>query len=183
MIHPLSLVGWSVLIEQIQLLFKTFKNINPKYRFRQTDITTMKLSNPFKSNHSGTILVTGGDGVVSHRVAVKLLESGYPSVRLGLVEPQKATNVPKGAAVVEFDWDREETYAAALKDVTSVFISIPHHDTWQHNFALFLELARSAGVKHFVSYPIHVCNEYVMTRYVQHASHGLSHKISLLSGI
>lgn len=114
----------------------------------------MKLPNPFKSNHSGTILVTGGDGVVAHRVAVKLLESGYPSVRLGLLEPQKATNVPKGAALVEFDWDREETYAAALKNVSSVFIAIPHHDTWQHNFASFLELARSSGVKHFVSCPI-----------------------------
>ena len=101
----------------------------------------------------GTILVTGATGVVSYRVAAKLLATGYPSVRIGVPDVHafhSELGEARDAELVEFNWDREETYAGALKGVTSVFISFPHHESWEHNFSTFLALAQQAGVNHFV---------------------------------
>jgi uncharacterized protein YbjT (DUF2867 family) len=123
----------------------------------------MKLTSAFKSFGSsvpkvdqrmkGTILVTGATGVVAYRVAAKLLATGYPSVRIGVPDVAAFQSVlaeARDAELVEFDWDREETYANALKGATSVFIAFPHHEHWEHNFYAFLALAQQAGVNHFV---------------------------------
>jgi uncharacterized protein YbjT (DUF2867 family) len=123
----------------------------------------MKLTSAFKSFGSsvpkvdqhmkGPILVTSATGVVAYRVSAKLLAAGYPAVRIGVpdvVAFQSVLAEARNAELVEFDWDREETYANALKGVTSVFFAFPHHERWEHNFSTFLALAQQAGVNHFV---------------------------------
>ena len=108
------------------------------------------LSLPLFDKGAGTILVTEGNGVVSYRVAAKLMAAGYPTVRIG-VPTDPSTSVEKlrelGAEVVAFDWDKEETFNDALKGVKSVFIAMPHHKNWEAMFTAFLTKAKAAGVK------------------------------------
>lgn len=100
---------------------------------------------------SGLIFVTGGTGVMGHRVAQRLLNAGFPSVRLGTHHTGALTEMEKlGAEVVDFAWDREETYANALKGVKSVLCTVPYIQGWDKHFPKFLEACKEAGVKHFV---------------------------------
>jgi NAD(P)H dehydrogenase (quinone) len=100
---------------------------------------------------SGKIFVTGGTGVVGHRVAARLLNAGYPSVRLGTKNPESLADMNKlGAEIADFSWDREETYEKALKDVRSVLCTIPYTKMWYKHFPVFLEACKAAGVKHIV---------------------------------
>jgi len=99
----------------------------------------------------GVIFVTGGSGVVGHRVASSLLTAGYSSVRVGSQHAENVKDLKKlGAQVVDFCWEREETYAPALTGVKSVLCSIPYTAKWQTHFAAFLEACSMAGVKHFI---------------------------------
>jgi NADP-dependent 3-hydroxy acid dehydrogenase YdfG len=62
----------------------------------------------------GKIFVTGGSGVIGHRVAARMLHAGYPQVRLGTSRIDSLKNMKeKGAEIVVFSWDNEETYARA----------------------------------------------------------------------
>lgn len=99
----------------------------------------------------GPILVTGANGVVSYRVAARLLAAKFPSVRVGApqLDPvQKLADA--GAEAVIFDWNNVETYDKALEGVKSVFISLPHLDNWEQNFQTFMDKAKAAGVQNFV---------------------------------
>lgn len=107
------------------------------------------LSNIYPS--SGLIFITGGTGVIGHRVAKRLLDSGYSHVRLGTKSPQKLDEMNKpGAEFVNFAWDEEETYKEALKGVQSVLCTIPYIDGWEYHFRAFFNACKEAGVKHFV---------------------------------
>jgi uncharacterized protein YbjT (DUF2867 family) len=100
---------------------------------------------------SGKIFVTGGSGVIGHRVATRLLATGYAQVRLGTgVAGSLDTMRAEGAEIVDFSWNREETFATALKDVKTVFITIPHEKNWHKYFSAFLQACKKAKVKHFV---------------------------------
>jgi NAD(P)H dehydrogenase (quinone) len=100
---------------------------------------------------SGLIFVTGGTGVVGHRVVTRLLRAGYPTVRVGVHSIEAGEAMSKlGAEVADFAWDREETYAKALKGVKSILVTVPYTKDWKIHFPAFLVACETAGVRHFV---------------------------------
>jgi NAD(P)H dehydrogenase (quinone) len=103
------------------------------------------------SREPGKIFISGGSGVIGHRVATSLLETGYAKVRLGTGITGSLDEFDMtGAEVVDFSWNREETYENALEDVKTVFITIPHEKNWHKHFSAFLKACKKARVKHFV---------------------------------
>lgn len=65
---------------------------------------------------AGKIFVTGGSGVVGHRVGMRFLKDGYADIRIGSNRPDALDEMKTlGADVVDFAWDREDTYAPALE--------------------------------------------------------------------
>ena len=64
-----------------------------------------------QSGHNGLTLVIGGTGKSGHRVAKRLMEMGR-EVRIG-----------SRSSVPSFDWDREESWSAALDGVTNLYIT------------------------------------------------------------
>jgi NAD(P)H dehydrogenase (quinone) len=99
----------------------------------------------------GRIFVTGGSGVIGHRVATRLLSTGYAQVRLGTGVAGSLNGMrSEGAEIVDFSWNREATYANALKGVKTVFITIPHEKNWHKHFAAFIQACNKARVKHYV---------------------------------
>lgn len=100
---------------------------------------------------SGKIFLTGGSGVIGHRVALRLLQAGYPEVRIGSFRPDSLEELNKlGAEIADFAWDKEETYEKALKGVKSVLCTVAYQKDWQVHFPIFLEACKKAGVRHFV---------------------------------
>jgi len=100
---------------------------------------------------SGLIFVTGGSGVIGHRVATRLLRAGYPMVRLGAHKPNTLEDMNKmGAEIADFSWTREDTYEKALTGVKSVLLTIAYTKDWKDHFPAFLEACKKAGVKHLV---------------------------------
>lgn len=100
---------------------------------------------------SGKIFVTGGSGVIGHRVALRLLRAGYPEVRLGSHRPDALEEMNQmGAEIADFAWDKEETYEKALKGVKSVLCTVTYQKDWQVHFPVFLKACSKAGVRHFV---------------------------------
>lgn len=100
---------------------------------------------------SGKIFLTGGSGVIGHRVALQLLRAGYPEVRIGSLRPDSLEELNKmGAEIADFAWEKEETYEKALKGVKSVLCTVAYQKDWQAHFPVFLEACKKAGVRHFV---------------------------------
>jgi uncharacterized protein YbjT (DUF2867 family) len=100
---------------------------------------------------SGKIFVTGGSGPVGHRVALRLLNAGYPTVRVGVPHVDAAEGLNKlGAETADFDWQNDATYAHALDGVRSVMCTAPYVEKWAERFPNFLEACKKAGVKHIV---------------------------------
>lgn len=99
----------------------------------------------------GLIFVTGGTGVIGHRVALKLLDAGYEHIRLGTAHADKLADMSKrGAQIADFSWSHEETYEKALEGVKSVLCTIPYTKDWDKHFPAFLDACKEAGVKHFI---------------------------------
>lgn len=100
---------------------------------------------------SGKIFITDGLGVVGHRVALKLLNAGYPTVRLGATNPVSMSFASElGAEICDFNWSDESTYLKALDGVKSVLITIPYTADWDRHFSTFIVACKHAGVKHIV---------------------------------
>jgi NAD(P)H dehydrogenase (quinone) len=100
---------------------------------------------------SGKIFLTGGSGVIGHRVALRLLRAGYADVRIGALRPESLEELNKmGAEIADFAWDKEETYEKALKGVKSVLCTTAYQKDWQAHFPVFLAACKKAGVRHFV---------------------------------
>jgi uncharacterized protein YbjT (DUF2867 family) len=100
---------------------------------------------------SGKIFITDGAGVVGHRVALKLLNAGYPTVRLGATNPVSMSFASElGAEICDFNWSDESTYLKSLDGVKSVLITIPYTADWDRHFATFIVACKHAGVKHIV---------------------------------
>lgn len=100
---------------------------------------------------SGKIFVTGGSGPVGHRVALRLLNAGYPSVRVGVPRADAAEGLNQlGAETADFDWQNDATYAHALAGIKSVVCTAPYVQNWAERFPAFLEACKKAGVKHIV---------------------------------
>lgn len=100
---------------------------------------------------SGTIFLTGAKGVIEYRVAKRLLDAGYPQVRIGCKNTDDVEDLKKqGAEIVEFQWDREDTYEKALDGVTSVLCTTPYIKGWLTQFPEFLEVCDRQGIKNFI---------------------------------
>jgi uncharacterized protein YbjT (DUF2867 family) len=99
----------------------------------------------------GLIFITGGPGVIGHRVAVRLLNAGYTKIRLGVHDVSTVEDLNKlGAEVADFNWDLESTYDSALKGVKSVLCAPPYEKRWEDKFPAFVAACDRAYVKHFV---------------------------------
>ena len=88
-----------------------------------------------------------------YRVASRLLNSGYPSLRLGFRHPDDecAEELSKvGAEIADFYWRDETTYAKALDGVKIVFCVTPYIEGWAQSFPAFLHACEDAGVQYFV---------------------------------
>jgi len=103
---------------------------------------------------TGKIFVTGGRSVLGYRVALRLLQAGSPSVRVGFrhSDDECAQGLSKqGAEVVDFCWNDESTFSEALKGVKIVFSeSTPNIEKWSTAFPTFLRACEEADVKYFV---------------------------------
>jgi uncharacterized protein YbjT (DUF2867 family) len=108
----------------------------------------------FKSLNStaDTIFITA-NGVIGHRVAVRLLKAGY-KVRVGVPDPNTANDLKTlGAEVIPFKWEEETNYKEALLSVKTVFFVIDPllHEGWADHFPKFFEACKaSPTVNHIV---------------------------------
>jgi len=104
----------------------------------------------------GTIFVTGCNGVITKRVATRLLDAEYPLVRLGTHFNDKSEMAvaeefnKKGAQLADFSFDRTDTFGKALQGVHTVFCTTPHTEDFVEQFESFLEACKVADVKHIV---------------------------------
>lgn len=111
---------------------------------------------PWFDSGADTVLVTDALGVIGHRVACKLLEAGFPKVRVGVKDVALAQHFEeKGAEVVRFDFDKPETYKAAMRKVTYIYLAIPDHENWESNFDRFLKVMATENIKHIVKMSIY----------------------------
>lgn len=109
-----------------------------------------KLKVALNQGNDGPVLVTCADGVVAHRVALRL-RMVYTNVRAGVKDLKSVPALSNaGAQVVHFDWEDQSTYKPALKNVSRVFIAMPHTKDWENQFKTFLKIAKDLGVSHFV---------------------------------
>lgn len=102
-----------------------------------------------------TFLVTGATGLVGGELVRVLLRDGQ-AVRAGVRDKEgrnqkdAAELAQRGAEVVELDYARPETFAAALRGVSAVFyLNIPFSDAPGHEPELFAAM-KEAGVKRVV---------------------------------
>ena len=94
-----------------------------------------------------TILVTGATGTIGRHVVGALLDAGA-SVRAAVRVPERATELrDSGAELVEFDYDRPETFAAAFDGVERAFILTPFVANFVDPVRAAVDSARSAGVR------------------------------------
>ena len=102
---------------------------------------------------TGKLFITGGKGIIGYRVALRLLNAGSPSVRIGVRHPEDESAQElskKGAEIADFEWCDEATYASALEGVKIVFCVTPYIENWAEKFPAFLAACDKAGVKYFV---------------------------------
>ena len=126
------------------------------------DDTTMTTTTTSASTNSFGDSVTSGTGVIGFRVAISLLEAGHKDVRVGVWKGDRDDNPAsfgeqcakileeKGAEVVEFDWADQSQFDSVLKDVKTVFCSLPHIKGWADAFPAFLRVCKAKKVEHFV---------------------------------
>jgi NAD(P)H dehydrogenase (quinone) len=106
---------------------------------------------PNLDREPGKIFITGGSGAIGNRIANKLIDTGYVRVRVGTAIKNSLTDMSeRGAEVVDFSWNREETYANALIGIKSIIITIPYEKNWHKHFSVFLNACKKANVKHYV---------------------------------
>jgi NAD(P)H dehydrogenase (quinone) len=111
---------------------------------------------PDTDNHDrggvGTVFITNASGEIGHRIVTQLLKTEYMQVRIGTAIVKKLMDhmVRKGAEIVDFSWDRHETFANALCGIETVIINIPFDRHWDKHFHAFLQACKDANVKHYV---------------------------------
>jgi uncharacterized protein YbjT (DUF2867 family) len=100
---------------------------------------------------SKQILVIGATGRVGSEL-VKLLVAEGESVRAATRNPvTNASRFYDAVNVVEFDYDRPETFAPALIDVEKIFLSVRPGDNHSDTVSMpLIDLAKHMNVKHIV---------------------------------
>ena len=101
---------------------------------------------------SHKILIIGATGRVGVEL-VRLLTQKGESVRAATRSPSTASaRLPPFAEAVEFDFDRPETFAPALKGVTKVFLVARPGDNHADKVAMpFIDMAKKEGVRLIVN--------------------------------
>jgi uncharacterized protein YbjT (DUF2867 family) len=98
-----------------------------------------------------TILVTGATGTTGSEVVQQLAQLAGVEVRAGVREPSSAASLKSArVAPVEFDYERLDVMASALRGVEGVFLLTPFVPNQVEITARFIGLAKTAGVKHVV---------------------------------
>ena len=78
---------------------------------------------------ASTILVTGATGTIGSEVVKALASKPGVTVRIGVRSAAKAEKLKAGNVVpVDFEFDKPETIAAAVKGVDRVFLLTPFTD-------------------------------------------------------
>ena len=100
---------------------------------------------------ASTILVTGATGTIGSEVVKALAGKPGVTVRIGVRSAAKAEKLAAENVVpVDFDYEKPETIAAAVKGADRVFLLTPFSaDQVEHGRAV-IEAAKAAGVKHIV---------------------------------
>jgi uncharacterized protein YbjT (DUF2867 family) len=101
---------------------------------------------------SQRILIIGATGRVGVELVRLLTEKGE-AVRAATRSPSTASaRLPYFAEAVEFDFDRPETFAPALKGVAKVFLMARPGDNHADNVAMpFIDMAKKEGVRLIVN--------------------------------
>mmetsp|Transcript_7747 Transcript_7747/g.15025 ORF Transcript_7747/g.15025 Transcript_7747/m.15025 type:complete len:320 (-) Transcript_7747:994-1953(-) len=108
-----------------------------------------------------TILVTDALGVIGHRVVGGLLAAGHPNVRIGVPDVTKVEHFKQheGAEIVQFEFDKPETYMRALHQVDTVYLAMPDHEEWQENLESFLNAMNEEKVSNIVK--LSICHSFI----------------------
>jgi len=94
-----------------------------------------------------TILVTGATGTIGANVVNELVKLGNVKVR---VASRDAKKVPAGTEAVDFDWDKPDSIAAAVKGADAVFMLTPFVENPVPYAKALVDAARAAGVQKIV---------------------------------
>lgn len=95
------------------------------------------------------VLITGATGNVGAEV-VRLLAARGRDVRAAVRDPHRLSGLPPNVTGVEFDFERPETFTAALTGVRRVFFMRPPHMSDATTFDPFLLALKAAGVEQVV---------------------------------
>ncbi|MGD2068326.1 MAG: NmrA family NAD(P)-binding protein [Gemmatimonadota bacterium] len=100
---------------------------------------------------SERILVTGATGKVGREVVRVLLDEGITVMGATRSPDQAGEMLPAGTSVVEFDYDRADTYDAPVEWADRILVVPPPFDPHVYRtLASFLDWAVQAGTAHLV---------------------------------
>ena len=95
-----------------------------------------------------TVLVTGGNGKTSSRLATLLKQDNIP-----VLVASRSGSAPEGVKNCRFDWNDESTYGnpfEAASDISSLYIVAPQGFDLLSATKPFIDYALKKGVKRFV---------------------------------
>ena len=97
-------------------------------------------------------LIIGATGRVGMELVRLLTEKGEAYALLHGIQSVASTRLPGSAEIVEFDFDRPETFSPALKGVVKVFLMARPGDNYADKVAIpFVDMAKKAGVRLIVN--------------------------------
>ena len=97
----------------------------------------------------GKVFVLDGADPIGHRVVEKLIDTRYTNLRVGVKTLHEDMH-SNSTEFVPFDWEKEDTYEPALKDVKSVFVTLPMTADFDKHFPHFLQHCTANNVKKIV---------------------------------
>jgi len=99
---------------------------------------------------SEPILVLGARGKLGREVVEQLYQAGFPT-RCATRNPGVCGHECIGGGCARFDYDRPETFAAAVEGVSHIFmIARPLDPAASHVMPAFIDTCRDAGVEHVI---------------------------------
>jgi uncharacterized protein YbjT (DUF2867 family) len=100
---------------------------------------------------ASTILITGATGTIGSEVVKALAAKPGVTLRVAVRSAAKAEKLLAPNVVpVDFDYDKPDTIAAAVKGVDRVFLLTPFAQNQVELAQLLIDAAKAAGVKHIV---------------------------------
>jgi uncharacterized protein YbjT (DUF2867 family) len=100
---------------------------------------------------ASTILVTGATGTIGSEVVKALAAKPGVTVRVAVRSAAKAEKLLAPNVIpVDFDYEKPETIAAAVKGADRVFLLTPFAQNQVELGKLLIDAAKAAGVKHLV---------------------------------